>query len=445
MEAIVETTLETTNHFVDKHFDKGWDKYRKWRNGKKVESIYTPYDGTADDTRQRDHSSSSGSSSLDERSRGITTERPPQDGTSAVRSSVEFSGGAPLTGSVPLAAAGAATFGASSISAAYPASRRRQRNTLPSPERNINSSTYRQDSLRSLQQESQISDRILRDYEREVDDPKRAPESVLSSKDLHRLTGDPRRDSGMSGYNDNYAQSQYAGETRPRSQPPRSRYYDEDADSDYDERSGRRYRGGSGRGYDDDDRDYDRVVEETERYRGPVGAGPLVPANRPWGADRRESYRSNQDGPYGAGAVTQYGRRSDGALDRQEASYVSRRTRGRDRDRSYSRSPSESRSRSRDRGLKEKVEDQFDLSARGLGVGVAGAVIGGLAGREFGQKHRQRDIAIGAIIGGLGANYAENKWREWKDNKERDIRDDEERWEQKYDGRDYGRSRSNVR
>lgn len=143
--------------------------------------------------------------------------------------------------------------------------------------------------------------------------------------------------------------------------------------------------------------------------------------------------------------MTQYGRRSEGALDRQEASYVSRKSRGRDRDRSYSRSPSESRSRSRGGGIKEKVEDQFDLSARGLGVGVAGAVIGGLAGREFGQKHRQRDIAIGALIGGLGANFAENKWREWKDNKERDLREDEDRIEQKFDGRDYGRSRSQGR
>jgi alkaline phosphatase len=77
-----------------------------------------------------------------------------------------------------------------------------------------------------------------------------------------------------SRYADDYreAGSQYAGSNRPRSQPPRSRY-DDDGDSDYDEKSGRRSRG-TGRGYDD--REYDRVIEETERYRGPVGAGPLV-------------------------------------------------------------------------------------------------------------------------------------------------------------------------
>lgn len=432
MEAVVENSLEATNYLVDKHFDKGWDRARKFVNGKKTKDTTTPYDRS----RNRDPPSQSDSTGSDPSDTRRIADGPPR--SAAVRSSAEFSGGAPLTGSVPLAAAGsgaAAAVAANSISAPYPASRRKQRNTLPSPSRDEDTYTSRRESIRSLHQESQISDRILRDYELEADDPKRAPESVLSSRDLRRLQGDPRRDSGMSGYNDSYAQSTYAPE-RPRSQqPPKSRYYDDDADSDYDDRTGRRYRGGNGRGYEDDDRDYDRVIEETERYRGP-------PANRPWGQERRESYRSGYDGPYGAGAVTQYGRRSDGALDRQEASYVSRRTRGRDRERSYSRSPSESRSRSRGGGFKEKVEDQFDLSARGLGVGVAGAVIGGLAGREFGQKHRQRDIAIGAIIGGIGANYAENKWKEWKENKERDQEDD--RYEQKYDGK-YGRSRSNVR
>lgn len=167
------------------------------------------------------------------------------------------------------------------------------------------------------------------------------------------------------------------------------------------------------------------------------------PANRPWDSSRRESYRSGYDEPYGAGAVAQY-RRSDGALDRREESYVSRRSksRGRDRDRSYSRS--RSRSRSDDRGgIKEKLEDTFDVSGRGLGVGIAGAVIGGLAGKEFGGKsHRQRDMVLGALVGGLGANIAENKYREWKGSKEQRLERDEY---EAYGGRDIGRSRSNVR
>lgn len=86
-----------------------------------------------------------------------------------------------------------------------------------------------------------------------------------------------RRDSVMaSGYRDDYRETGYRGENdRPRSQPPRSRYYD-DEDSDYDERTGERQRGG-GRGYDDRDRDdYDTVREVREVYRGPVSSGPLA-------------------------------------------------------------------------------------------------------------------------------------------------------------------------
>jgi uncharacterized protein YcfJ len=80
-------------------------------------------------------------------------------------------------------------------------------------------------------------------------------------------------------------------------------------------------------------------------------------------------------------------------------------------------------------------------------VGLAGAVIGGLAGREFGGKNggknAQRDMAIGALIGGLGANIATNQYREWREKKEdekyeRGSGHREERWE-------VGRSRSNVR
>jgi hypothetical protein len=44
-------------------------------------------------------------------------------------------------------------------------------------------------------------------------------------------------------------------------------------------------------------------------------------------------------------------------------------------------------------------------------------------------------MAIGAIIGGLGANIAENKYREWREKKE----------DERYERYDAGRSRSNVR
>lgn len=45
-------------------------------------------------------------------------------------------------------------------------------------------------------------------------------------------------------------------------------YYEDDYDSDYDDRTGRRFKA-SGRGYDAErDRDFDREIIETERYRG---------------------------------------------------------------------------------------------------------------------------------------------------------------------------------
>ncbi|KAK4628518.1 uncharacterized protein CLAFUR5_04600 [Fulvia fulva] len=454
MEGVVENSLEAISYLTDKHFDKGWDSYRKHVNGKKVEETYVPYRGPfTDPEKQRKESSETPSHASSSRKRDAR--RSPADTASRARSKSAVPRSKLIT---PAAAAATGTaVGATAYTAAPPGSRRRQRNSPPSPEREA----YRPGTL---QQESEESDRVLREYEQEIDDPKRRAESVLDTTDLNYIKEsrrasvvatsilkvkdkDNRRDSAMaSGYDDDYrGGGGYARDApRPRSQPPRSRYYDDD-DSDYDERSGRRYKAGSGRGYDDD-RDYDRVVEETERYRGPVSSGPLVPMNRPLPA-REESYRSGTEGPYGAGTVAQYGRRSDGALDRQE-SYVSRRTKGsRGRDRSYSRSPSRSRSRSGERGggIQDKIQGAFDTSGRGLGVGIAGAVIGGLAGREFGQKHRQRDIILGAIVGGLGANAAENQWREYKNKKERNLEVDEERWEQKFDGRDYGRSRSNVR
>ena len=107
-----------------------------------------------------------------------------------------------------------------------------------------------------------------------------------------------------------------------------------------------------------------------------------------------------------------------------------------DRDRSYSRSRSRSRS---DKGdldkWRGKLDETFDTTMQGLGVGLAGAVVGGLAGREYGKKHKNRDILIGALVGGLGANAAENKWVQSKGK----VRDREDRWEQKYDGRSRSR------
>lgn len=165
--------------------------------------------------------------------------------------------------------------------------RRRQKNRLPSPDgyapanwnddRKENVEYRRRDTQRSgsLDRESEVSERVIRAYESERDDPSRKAESVLSKKDLRKLNNS--RNPNMSyanGYsNNNLAPGGYDNRRANSQQPPRSRYYDDD-DSDYDERTGRR-RGATGRGYGDeyeDDRGYDREIVETERYRGVSGA-----------------------------------------------------------------------------------------------------------------------------------------------------------------------------
>lgn len=105
------------------------------------------------------------------------------------------------------------------------------------------------------------------------------------------------------------------------------------------------------------------------------------------------------------------------------------------------------RDRSHD-GIRGKIDEAFDTSIQGLGVGLAGAVVGGLAARQFGDKrHSKRDMVIGALIGGLGANAAENKFRDWQEERKEKTEHLEDRWEQRYDGgggKDY-RSRSALR
>ncbi|KAK5165770.1 uncharacterized protein LTR77_008693 [Saxophila tyrrhenica] len=315
--------------------------------------------------------------------------------------------------------------------------RRRQKNRLPSPEGNAPNWDSRKEN-QDFDRESEVSERVIRAYESERDDPSRKAESVLSKRDLKKLNSrDAAKMSYANGYSSGNLQAPSGYERRANSQqPPRGRYYDDD-DSDYDERSGRRYRA-SGRGYDDydDDRGYGREVIETERYRGPA---------RDYDA-RRTGYGAQKgNDPYGAGAVTQYRRSTQNVDDyrSQRSRSRGRRDRGRDRSRSYSDSRSRSRSRSHS-GIRGKIDDTFDTSVKGLGAGIAGAVVGGLAGREFGNKHKNRDAIIGALIGGLGANAAENKWKDWHDEKEDKLRRDEDKWENKWDGRD-GRSRSAMR
>lgn len=338
--------------------------------------------------------------------------------------------------------------------------RERRRVELPSPERDPDEA-FSQASRPpprdpQLEAESETSERVIREYENEKDDPKRRPNPSLIGSVRSKSS---RRDSARMSYaNGGYGR-------QGGSQPARSRYYDEDDDSDYDERSGRRFRG-TGRGYDAErDRDFDREIIETERYRGvSTGPSPQHPppthtdfiAQPPRDPDHRGRNTFNDPyapGPYapyaaagaGAGAMAPY-RRSQGNL---APTAVSRRSKSRGRQTSYSRSDSRSRSRTRSRsrsksGWRGKVDQAFDTTPQGIGVGIAGALVGGLAGRELAERrqrgdrrrrssdsHRNRDMIIGALVGGFGANAAENQWREWKNKRE---------LEREYEG-DYGRDR----
>jgi type IV secretory pathway VirB10-like protein len=119
-----------------------------------------------------------------------------------------------------------------------------------------------------IDEESQQSEQVLREYEAERDDPKRKPSASLVARSLSlRQAKDRRRDSvRMSHANGGYGRSE-----RPTSQRGGSRYddyYDDEYESDYDDRTGRRTRT-TGRGYDAErDREFDREIIETERYRG---------------------------------------------------------------------------------------------------------------------------------------------------------------------------------
>lgn len=122
--------------------------------------------------------------------------------------------------------------------------------------------------------ESLHSERVLREYEAERDDPKRKPSASLVARSVSlRQPKGKRRDSArMSQANGGYGRSE-----RPASQRGASKYddyYDDEYESDFDDRTGRRTRT-TGRGYDAErDRDFDREIIETERYRGVSGARP---------------------------------------------------------------------------------------------------------------------------------------------------------------------------
>ena len=328
MEDVVENTGELIGWWTGKHFDKTWDRIRSRSvsNRKKREDVYRPIPAVAREqeraksvaaARSKQAPTSSSSShrggdirrsdskgrnsrvrSPDVYERGSTAQSRPPTYSKVVYEERRVRQPAPETQVAPPAP--------KTQVATLPASRRKQAGLLFPAHTDFFTEDH-PDSKALIKRLNEDNDDVLRAYEAEKDDPARNPASVLPEKDHWTLqkyeelkqlekyeqpreksdqkskkqpsnTGS-RRDSAMaSGYNDDYrGNTTYQGEPRARSAqpPPRSRY--EDDDSDYDERSGRRYQGG-GRGYSDRDRDDDRYTsyEEVERYRGPVGAGPLV-------------------------------------------------------------------------------------------------------------------------------------------------------------------------
>lgn len=53
------------------------------------------------------------------------------------------------------------------------------------------------------------------------------------------------------------------------------------------------------------------------------------------------------------------------------------------------------------------MRDRFDISERGVGYGTIGALAGGLLGNEVGKG--VLPTALGAVLGGLGANVYEGR------------------------------------
>ncbi|KAI5268986.1 hypothetical protein E4T47_07339 [Aureobasidium subglaciale] len=102
------------------------------------------------------------------------------------------------------------------------------------------------------------------------------------------------------------------------------------------------------------------------------------------------------------------------------------------RQRRRSFSSSRSRSRSSNRDYKDNPLMALDKSRLGLGAGIAGALIGGYIGRETSDRHQKRGTALGAIIGGIGANILENRVRIYRDEMKEEQREAKEKWDARH-------------
>lgn len=143
-------------------------------------------------------------------------------------------------------------------------------------------------------------------------------------------------------------------------------------------------------------------------------------------------------------------RRNDDGNYRRDSGKSRDRSRGRNREKDDFSDSDRERSRARSPLGKAKhvMKNTFSDSTSGLGVGVLGAIIGGMAAREASEaagrskshgRHGSRDhqgvellsTIVGAAVGGLGANALEKRIERSRGK----TKGDQEKWEKKY-GRD---------
>lgn len=226
----------------------------------------------------------------------------------------------------------------------------------------------------------------------------------------------------MSGYDQRY-----------QSQPPLHRGYADDGYNSYDDEPPQRLR--ENRASDRDRYDPSdwrpqetyrpRYQDAPSRHQRYIDDGP---------AQHPSSPREYEEG----GELAPYHRRREDSRPRRRRRHSPSRSRSREG----------SRDRDDSRSRLEKYSDNpmlmFDKSERGLGVGLAGAVVGGLVARELGD-HKKRNTAVGAVIGGLAANIAENGWKIYREEKREEDRGMAQRWEQRQQNGGDGGGRSRRR
>ncbi|GAB7337324.1 hypothetical protein MBLNU457_g2681t1 [Dothideomycetes sp. NU457] len=262
-------------------------------------------------------------------------------------------------------------------------------------------------------------------------------------KGYDKFHGSSRRNRGKSGRED-YENERYRRQESDMDQqdprrrypartppPPRNRY--DDSESDEEDYYPRDRRTGPPPRYNDGDNYRRRGRDDLPPPSNPRDAAPYAAA-----------------GAAGTGnAVAPYARSN------RNTSLSRSRSRRRRRDRSYSRSRSRPRSSYNhssdgiEATIKEQLEKNFDTSTQGLGAGLAGAAIGGWLGSRYSDQHRrdphkERNIAAGAVVGGLAVNFLENQFQEYRRNKGDRDRGGYEK-DARRGGQVYGRSRSRSR